>query len=199
MRDFANQAEMTTYPKELRVELLYPLNEFYEESGLSLPEVKQIEPGQVPEPYRTLLVHRDDMTPTLERFHGRPIRLRMLQHHLRGVVFSRLVLLLLNDSEKPVEFGAIKISLDQFSPSAQQLILEGQRPLGSILSSEHVAHTSHPKAYIQVTSDAMISRALRTGESTRLYGRRNILLSSSRKTLAEVIEILPPSSNQGAE
>jgi chorismate-pyruvate lyase len=181
----------------LIVGLLYPLNEFYEKAGLRLPAVERIEGEEIPEPYKRLLVHRDDMTPTLEKFHQQPIRLRMLQHHHQGDVFSRQVLLLLKDGERPVEFGAIKIYLDQFPPRARELILENRRPLGSILSSEHVSHTSHPKAYLRVTSDATISAALRTGESISLYGRRNVLVSSSRKTLAEILEILPPSGDPG--
>jgi chorismate-pyruvate lyase len=173
-------------------DLLYPLNEFYEEAGLGLPEVERIEAGQMPEPYKSLLVHRHDMTPTLEKFHQQPIHLRMLKHRHRGEVFSRQVLLLLDTSQKPAEFGAIKIYLHHFSRRAQQLILEGQRPLGSILSSERISHTSHPKAYLQLTSDATISEALLTKESIPLYGRRNVLLSSSQQTLAEILEILPP-------
>ena len=183
---------MTSDFREPGTDLLYPLNEFYEEAGLGLPDFERVEAGQMPEPYRSLLVHRNDMTPTLEKFHRQPIHLQMLKHHHRGEVFSRQVLLLLDTSDKPAEFGAIKIHLSHFSPRAQQLILEGQRPLGSILSSEQVSHTSHPKAYLQVTSDATISEALRTEESIPLYARRNVLLSSSQQTLAEILEILPP-------
>jgi chorismate-pyruvate lyase len=181
------------FGREEEVDLLYPLNEFYE-TGLPLPTVERIEGKQVPEPYRSLLVHRYDMTPTLERFHRQPIHLQILQRHHQGDVFSRQVLLL-NHGEKPVEFGAIKIYLDQFPPRARELILECRRPLGSILSTEHILHTSHPRAYVRVTSDATIGAALRIGESIPLYGRRNALVSSSWKTLAEILEILPPSGD----
>jgi chorismate-pyruvate lyase len=179
------------FVREKEVDLLYPLNEFYG-TGLPLPTVERIEGKQVPEPYRKLLVHRDDMTPTLERFHRQPIHLQILQRHHQGDVFSRQVLLLLNHREKPVEFGAIKIYLDQFPPRARELILECRRPLGSILCTEQILHTSHPRAYVRVASDATIGAALRIGESIPLYGRRNALVSSSRKTLAEILEILPP-------
>jgi chorismate-pyruvate lyase len=173
-------------------DLLYPLNEFYEEAGLGLPNFERLEVGQIPEPYKSLLVHRNDMTPTLEKFHRQPIHLQMLKHHHRGEVFARQVLLLLDISDQPAEFGAIKIYLSHFSQRAQQLILEGERPLGSILASEQVSHMSQPKAYLQVTSDATISEALCTEESIPLYARRNVLLSSSQQTLAEILEILPP-------
>src|SRR5262245_65896415 len=101
------------------------------------------------------------MIPTLERFHRQSIHLRILQRFYQGDVFSRRVLLLLDHNEQPVEFGAIKIYLDQFPPPAQELILECRRPLGSILSTEHISHASHPRAYLRVTSGATIGEALR--------------------------------------
>ncbi len=174
------------------LDLLYPLNEFYEQAGLPLPEVEQVEANQIPEPYRTLLVHENDMTPTLEGFHGQPIRLRMLKHERRGDVFSRQVVLLLENNEKPVEFGAIRIDLRHFSPQAQRSIVECRRPLGNILASEQIAHTSRPRAYIRIASDATISQVLHTENPCLLYGRRNVLSKPSREVLAEILEILPP-------
>ena len=186
---------MTGHFGERDAELLYPLNEFYDELHLPLPSVERLRGSQVPDPYRKLLVHHDDMTPTLEKFHQQPIRLRVLQHHQLGEVLSRQVLLLLGDSERSVEFGAIRIYLDQFPPQARKLILEGRLPLGNILASEQVSHSSHPKAYVRITSDAIINKALGIGEATSLYGRRNRLASASQKTLAEILEILPPCSD----
>ena len=46
--------------------LIYPLSEFYEQSGLSLPSVARVEGQDIPARYRSLLVHEHDMTPTLE-------------------------------------------------------------------------------------------------------------------------------------
>jgi len=180
--------------RERQVRLLYPLSEFYKEAGLSLPQVEEIEASQLPEPYKSLLAHANDMTPTLERLYHQSIRLQILKHHHRGDVFSRQVLLLLNGSQKVVEFGAIRIYLRHFSPQAQRLIVEGQRPLGNILASEQIAHTSHPRAYVRVTADETIGQALQAEKSQLLYGRRNVLLNSERETLAEILEILPVAS-----
>src|SRR6266702_1049221 len=43
------------------IHLFYPLNEFYEQAGLPLPSVAEVEARDVPEPYRSLLVHDRDM------------------------------------------------------------------------------------------------------------------------------------------
>jgi hypothetical protein len=46
---------------------VYPLDEFYARSGLPLPRIERTSGEEVPEPYRSLLVHQNDMTPTLEQ------------------------------------------------------------------------------------------------------------------------------------
>ena len=175
--------------------LLYPLDEFYAESGLTLPSLVRVNGKDIPEPYKSLLVHENDMTPTLENAYHQKIRLRVLKHQLSGNVFSREVLLTLDHDGRAVEFGAIRIYLDRLPFQARQPILEGRRPLGSILHTQDIEHTSWPEAYVQVATDDAINRALNLTGSYQLYGRRNRLLDASRRTLAEIIEILPPSKN----
>src|SRR2546425_1206328 len=91
--------------------LLFPLDAFYAQAGLALPLVHPIQGEEVPQPYRQLLVHESDMTPTLEAFHGERIHLRMLARRLDGDAYSRQVVLTLNGSARPVAFGAIVIHL----------------------------------------------------------------------------------------
>ena len=174
--------------------LIYPLSEFYEQSGLSLPSVARAEGRDIPEPYRSLLVHEHDMTPTLEDAYCRSIQLRVLQYQLRDNVVSRQVALVVEGNEKPVAFGAIKIHLEHFPPRARRLVLERKRPLGTILRTQGVEHTSRPDAFVRVTSDAVINGALQLSGSYELFGRRNVILDSEQRTLAQVVEILPPSN-----
>jgi chorismate-pyruvate lyase len=175
--------------------LLYPLNEFYAEAGLSLPEVRRVDEAAVPEPYKSLLVHENDMTHTLESFCNQSIHIQPLKTHLNGKVYSRQVVLALHGDERPVEFGAIKIYLENFPWQARQLVLGEKQPLGGILHSQGMEYASRPKAFIQVWADVFINTALRLKGSNLLYGRKNVLLDSSQRTLAEIIEILPPSQS----
>ena len=48
-------------------------------AGRTLPPIEQVPGESVPEPYRQLLVHQDDMTPTLEKFHGDRVHLTIVQ------------------------------------------------------------------------------------------------------------------------
>src|ERR1700734_2477923 len=76
------------------LDLLYPLNEFYEQAGLTLPAVRRINGREMPEPYRRLLVHDRDMTPTLEAAYDRKMTLRVLKYALSDEVFSREIVLI---------------------------------------------------------------------------------------------------------
>src|SRR5437764_421413 len=84
----------------------YPLDDFYARAGLPLPAIERIAGEDVPQPYRSLLVHERDMTPTLEEFHGGNIHLKILGRVQRADFYFREVALLLNGSDRPVEFGA---------------------------------------------------------------------------------------------
>jgi chorismate-pyruvate lyase len=172
--------------------VLQPLTEFYEEAGLPLPEVRLIEGRDMPEPYRKLLVHDNDMTPTLEAAHGQTIHLRVLKHSLRDGVFSRQVLLVLDEDAAAVEFGGIKIYIEHLSEEARRLVLEKRMPLGTILHKQRVAHHSHPSAYLRVTADPVMREALELAKPLPLYGRCNVLSDPSHNVLARVVEILPP-------
>ena len=172
--------------------LFYPLNEFYEQSGLPLPLVVRVEARDVPEPYRSLLVHHRDMTPTVEDACHSKVELRVLKFALDGDVVSRQIALVPESAARAVVFGAIKIYLKHFPPEARRLVLEKKQPLGTILRTQGMAHESRPDAYIQVMADALINSALDLTGAAVLYGRRNALLDASKNTLARVLEILPP-------
>jgi chorismate-pyruvate lyase len=171
---------------------LHPLDEFYAHAGLTLPPIDAIPGSAVPEPYRTLLVHEGDMTPTLEKFHKFAIHLRVIRREQRGNFYYRQVLLVTDGGEKPVEYGAIKIALGLFPAAARNDILSERIPLGTILAKYKIAHLSKPKAYLRVRSDDFINKAFELQKSHTLYGRRNTLSTLDRRSLAEIVEIVPP-------
>lgn len=178
--------------------LLYPLDEFYRQDGRPLPPVERVRGDEVPEPYHHLLVHDRDMTPTLEAFHGGRIHLRLLGRRVEAGALWREVVLTLDRSERPVEFGAIVIYLDRFPPAAREAILEGHTPLGTILAQHRIAHDSAPRAFVRVRADGLISAALAAEEGATLYGRRNVLATPDGEILADILEILPPGDEDHA-
>jgi chorismate-pyruvate lyase len=147
----------------------------------------------MPEPYRSLLVHERDLTPTLEQACRCSIQLRVLRYKRRDHLVSREVALVPESCVQPVAFGAIRIDLQHFSFEARELVLERLQPLGTILRTQGIEHISRPDAFFQVRSDAVINDALQLAGDWLLFGRRNVITDAAQRTLAQVLEILPPS------
>lgn len=167
------------------------MEEFYALRGHAAPVLERIEPAEVPEPRHGLLVHQSDMTSTLENFYKEQLHIEVLARHVVEGEYFREVALVLNGSGKRVEFGAIKIMLDLFPIEARQEILREQQPLGRILNVFGIGFASRPRAFLRMTSDEFIGRALNLKERQLLYGRRNTLLDAWERPLAEIVEILP--------
>lgn len=171
---------------------VFPLNEFYARSGVPLPKFEILDGAAVPEPWRRLLVHDDDMTPTLEAHHGGEIHIEVLGRERRGNAYFREVVLRLDRDDRPVEFGANRIALDLLPAVVRRLVLDEQLPFGHILKAHEVPHAGHPTAYFRVESDALMNRAFGLEGRHLLYGRRNTLRDPEGRALSEVVEILPP-------
>ena len=168
-----------------------PLLEFYQRAGKAAPDLMPIDGSEMPEPYRRLLVHADDMTPTLEEFHGDRIHLRLLGREESEACYKREVVLEAGEDNKPVEFGAIAIHLSIFRNRRARWCSARVCP-GTILNEHAIRHESCPQAYFKVQSDPLITEAFGLDASTELYGRCNIHRDLNGNHLAEIVEILPP-------
>jgi len=172
---------------------LLPFHYFYEKAELPLPDFTFIEGGEVPYPYRSLLVHQNDMTPTLAAFHHSRLYLKVHRHDSNEDFVMRLVSLHSAASEAPVEYGAIAIQLGGLPAEVRAKVVEGETPLGGILGEFGVEHFGAPTAYFSVPADALIAEALGQQEGEILYGRCNQLLDRDEMVFADIVEILPRS------
>src|SRR5438067_1536196 len=83
--------------------ILFPLDLAYTQAGIPQPKSHEISPKDIPFPYRSLLVHENDMTLTLERHFGGSVKLRTLSTVAKGDWYLRRVLLVQEYSGRPVE------------------------------------------------------------------------------------------------
>ncbi|MHC4993949.1 MAG: hypothetical protein ACYTGQ_02750 [Planctomycetota bacterium] len=178
-------------------DLLYPLTDFYSSSGAPLPDVQAIPGERMPEPYRGLLVHTNDMTPTLADYVGEEIHLRLLNKIETDRVLYRQVVLVAGEEEHAIEFGAIKIYLDRFDEEPRRLIREGYVPLGTILGDFNIEHECRPNGFFSFIADFAVEAAFCLSGPERLYGRHSLHLNPEGLPLSEVVEILPPLEQHG--
>ena len=173
---------------------VHPLDDLYRWHGRPLLEYQVVVPESLPEPDRSLLVHERDMTRTLEQFHGGTLHLRVVSRRREDDSYWRESVLELDGSNRPVEFGAIRIDLSRFAEPWRSQILEEHRPLGGILNASGLRYTSRPTAYLRFNPDPFITCALHLSESVVASGRQNALRDLQGNILAEIIEIIPPAN-----
>lgn len=114
-------------PAEFLAGLLAPLPHF------SFPAVSFVQPGEVSEPSRTLLVHNQHMTVTLEAHYGFPLRVQVLDRVRVGDAYIRRICLYETGGNKPVLYGVVRIHLQFCKPEVRERILAEGEPLGRIL------------------------------------------------------------------
>ncbi len=173
-------------------EILFPLNRFYETEHLSLPKMALLKGAELPEPYRGMLDHGRDMTPTLEAFFRETVAISIIHSGRQGDSYTREVVLFTEQSRKPVAYGSIDIHLENIMGGARTDILSGCLPFGSILHKHAIPHVSAPSAFFEIDSDTQTQKHFCLPGPTRLYGRRNRLSTPEGLTLANIVEILAP-------
>lgn len=176
--------------------LLYPLDAAYKHAGIDPPSARAVAADEIPLPYRSLLVHENDMTVTLERHFGGRIVLRPLGVFTRGRSYFRRVLLVHEEAGQPVEMGAIRMELDAFNATLRRKILRNEIPLGRILRDGDVDYRSVPKAFLAIAPNPEIMGVFWMRQPHLLYGRRTEMLRDGRK-IGDIVEVLPQLTGGG--
>lgn len=121
----------------------------------------------LPQPYRSLLDHHDHMTTTLERYHGRPIELRVLESRINGDRYDRKILLTAG-TDRFIEFGIVHMDLGAIPPAARDEIERRSAPLGEILIRHNVLRRIEPKWFLRFDGESFVFEHL---EGEEAYGR----------------------------
>jgi chorismate-pyruvate lyase len=182
---------VTRRPSARSSAILHPLDLVYTWSGIELPKAMIISPYDVPLPYRSLLVHDNDMTMMLEQHFGGRIGLRVLWTLSKSGWYYRRVLLVQEYSGRPVEMGAIRIKLDQFSQRIRGQILRNRVPIGRVLRDGGVDFRSQAKIFLKVTPNAEMMGVFWMREPRPLYGRQTEIIHDGHKAV-DIVEVLPP-------
>ena len=170
--------------------ILYPLDAAYEQAGLPVPKAKEVSPREIPFPYRSLLVHENDMTLTLERHFGGRVVLRTLSTVLNKNWYMRRVLLVQDYTGRPVEMGAIRLRLEAFTTRVRTQIERNEVPPGRLLRDSDVAFKSQPRAFLSLEPNSEMMGVFWMREARTLYGRQTELYKSGNK-IGDIVEILP--------
>jgi chorismate-pyruvate lyase len=159
--------------------------------GEKVPAYDLLAGEDVPEPYRSLLVHEHHMTVTVEDYHGGPVDVRILQRRQDGMLYARKILLVHRASGKVVLCGIVRIDLAACSPAVADAIVVGQTPLGRILIENDVLRRIEPTAYLRAIPGPAPMTWFGMSDPTPLYGRLAIIHCDERPAV-ELLEVVRP-------
>lgn len=144
---------------------------------------------EVPAPFHDLLVHHRHMTTTLERFHKRPVELRVLQHKQDGDLYGRKILLTLSGTDHVVEFGIVQLDLALVSHAVRTEITERRAPLGDILIRHKVLRRIEPRWYFRFSGDCPILQHFEPRQQAIAYGRVGTIYCNHEPAI-ELLEVV---------
>ena len=145
--------------------------------------------GDVPPPFDRLLVHREHMTATLGRHHGRPVELRVLRFRIDGDTYSREIVLTPAGSETIVEYGIVRLDLGVVSPAVRAEIEARRAPLGDILIRHDVLRRIEPQWYLRFGSGSPILGHFRASGAREAYGRLGTIYCDEAPAI-ELLEVV---------
>ena len=118
--------------------------------------------------------------------------LRVLERRVDDDIYARHIVLHTAQTQRPAEYGALRVHLPLLDEPVRAALFQARQPLGAILNAHGGAYRGCPGAFFRIFSNDLINDSLQLGRSQWLYGRCNCLADRAGRTIAEVIEILPP-------
>ncbi|HET6574155.1 MAG TPA: hypothetical protein VFG68_11165 [Fimbriiglobus sp.] len=155
------------------------------------PATETVPAESVPEPYRGLLVHAHHMTVTVEKFHGGPVDVKVLDVRHAGDFYARKILLALRGTGEVVQFGIVQIDLSFLAPAVRDEIISQKTPLGRVLIRHNVLRSVRPVEFFRVTPSQAMCGWFGLPQPVPTYGRLGVIYTDHKPAI-RVAEIMAP-------
>jgi hypothetical protein len=160
--------------------------------GESFGRLAATTPARMPEEARRLLDHRSHMTVAMERLHGGPVRLRVIDRREDAAGrYAREILLIAPDG-RVVQHGIVRIDLRRLAAEVADAIRSESLPLGRILIDAGLLRDVHGVALLEIAPGPHLSRLFDTTAATT-HGRV-ATIDLDGVPAVELLEIVAPSS-----
>jgi hypothetical protein len=153
------------------------------------PRCAVVQPDEIPFPADQLLVHHTHMTEVLERHHGRPVEVSVLEEHRKGHLYSRKISLAPRGSDRVVEWGIVRLNLKYISDEVCAEILEKKLPLGAVLIKHDVHRRVKPRWFVRFPGDGPVLGLFGAREPEPVYGRLGTIYCDEEPAI-ELLEIV---------
>jgi hypothetical protein len=156
-----------------------------------LGEFEELAGGSLPTPYRDLLDHHAHMTVTVERFHGGPVDVQVLDVHTTKTHYSRKITLTRQSDGGVVQFGLVRLCLDFLDPPVRAEIEAKTTPLGRVLIKHNVLREVQLISLWKVAAGEDLAKLFACDIGTVCYGRTALIYCNGVPAV-ELLEIVAP-------
>jgi chorismate-pyruvate lyase len=146
---------------------------------------------QTPEPYKTLLVHEQHMTVTMEQYHNTSVDVRVLDEVLDGDLYHRKIVLVKSATDDVVQFGIVRFNFEFVTVEVRDHILEGKIPLGRILIDYNVLRHIDLGAILRIKAGPGLAKHMQMQDGQITYGRMATIFCNHRPAL-DLLEVSAP-------
>ena len=160
-------------------------------NGEFQPQCDVVQPDEIPFPQDQLLVHHDHMTVELQRHHGAPVRVHVMEEHLDGDVYTRKINLTpAGQDGKVVEWGIVRLDFRYMAPEVREEILRKELPLGAVLIKHDVLRRVKPRFFLRFPPGGPVLNLFGDKTSTEpAYGRIGTIYCNEEPAI-ELLEIV---------
>lgn len=154
-----------------------------------VPQCSIIQPENIPHPEDELLVHHDHMTVTLQRHHGKPVNVTVMDERFEGHFYRRKIKLTLAGTDRIVELGAVRLDLRYIPEEVSAEIRQKQSPLGAILIKHNLHRRVKPRYFLRVPPASAVLDLFNVQTTDPVYGRLGTIYCDHEPCI-ELMEIV---------
>ncbi len=191
-------------PKKLSIEIEHLVGQFYSlteeadsESGLEratrlrseLAVFESVE--SVPPPFDQLLDHHKHMTVTVEAFHGQKVDVVVHRTKRLDNWYSREITLVTQQDKKIVQYGIVRLNVDQLSEPVWSRIESETTPLGRVLIDHNVLRQVQLCGLWRVNAGPSLASIMQVENGETLFGRTALIYCDGDPAI-ELLEIVAP-------
>lgn len=159
--------------------------------------VRAVEAEQIPAAFRGLLDHTSHMTVAMERHHGGPVSLQVVQvapGAADGRGYAREILLARGDG-LVVQYGIVRVDLSAVDAATAAAIRAAEVPLGRLLIEAGMLRAVHDVRLLEVTPGAELCRLFGREGCRPTYGRVAEISLAGRPAI-ELLEVAAPPADK---
>jgi hypothetical protein len=160
-------------------------------TGAFEPQCAIVQPDEIPFPQDQLLVHHDHMTVVLERHHGTPVDVHVLDERLEGDLYTRKISLTpVGKPDRVVEWGIVRMDFRYMAQEVRAEILRKELPLGAILIKHDVLRRIKPRWFLRFPPGGPVLKLFgNPTTSNPAYGRIGTIYCNEEPAI-ELLEIV---------